>query len=473
VRALGATDEAAVLRRRIAALERENERLRSGGRRYGLVWDERAGERSDTPLPRFAEEPSMAVGAGERPVLLLEGDNRDALRWLRRTHPGAIDVVYIDPPYNTGRADFAYGDRFAGDDAADRHSAWLSFMAPRLRLAHELLGERGVLVASIDDNEFAQLKLLLDDLFGEANFIGDVIRATNSTKSNSSFLSINYDHTFFYARDRAALEALARETGRRWEVPKNNVEEYRQHVARLRRMGLSRDRIAEELKELTKYPRFVDFVNYWYVDDRGLYRKGDLGGVRDGNRTPLRNPLTGRDDPVPPGGFRFGPAELERLVADDRIHFHTDGSLPTIKRYLDDNPRQRPKGIMSDDQRPDANLLEAMGLRFDNPKQLAFMRRILGIFEPDATILDFFAGSGTTGHAVLALNAEDGGTRQAILCTDDENGICRSVTHPRLKMAIEGYADQRTKRKTGRAVRVPGLGGALRFFAAPLDSPRR
>jgi adenine-specific DNA-methyltransferase len=472
VSALPATDEAALLRRRIAELERENQRLRRG-RRYGLVWDERSDDRAETPLPRFVEDAAMAVGQGERPVLLYEGDNRDALRWLRRTHRGAIDVVYIDPPYNTGRADLAYGDRFAGGEAHDRHSAWLSFMAPRLRLAHELLGEHGVLVASIDDNEFAQLKLLLDDVFGEANFIGDVIRATNSTKSNSTFLSINYDHTFFYARDRAALEALARETGRRWEVPKSNVEEYRRQAERLQRMGLPRDEIAAELKELTKYPRFVDFVNYWYVDDRGLYRKGDLGGVKDGNPAPLQNPLTGCDDPVPPGGFRFGPAELERLVADDRIHFHTDGSLPTIKRYLDDNPRQRPKGIMSDDQRPDANLLEAMGLRFDNPKQLAFMRRILGIFAPDATILDFFAGSGTTGHAVLALNAEDGGARQAILCTDDENGICRSVTHPRLRMAIEGYADRRAERRTGRPVEVPGLGGALRFFAAPLASPRR
>jgi adenine-specific DNA-methyltransferase len=472
VSALAATDEAALLRR-IAELERENERLRRGGRRYGLVWDDRPDDRPGTPLPRFVEDPAMAVGDGDRPVLLLEGDNRDALRWLRRTHRGAIDVVYIDPPYNTGRADLGYGDRFAARDAADRHSAWLSFMAPRLTLAHELLSERGVLIASIDDNEFAQLKLLLDEVFGEASFVGDVIHATNSTKSNSTFLSINYDHTFFYARDRAAIEALARDTGRRWEVPKNNVEEYRRQVERLRRLGLTRDQIADELKELTKYPRFVDFVNYWYVDDRGLYRKGDLGGVKDGNPAPLRNPLTGRDDPVPPGGFRFGAAELERLVAEDRIHFHTDGSLPTIKRYLDDNPRQRPKGIMSDDQRPDANLLEAMGLRFDNPKQLAFMRRILGIFAPDATVLDFFAGSGTTGHAVLALNAEDGGARQAILCTDDENGICRTVAHPRLRMAIEGHADRRARRRTGRDVHVPGLGGSLRFFAAPLDSPRR
>jgi adenine-specific DNA-methyltransferase len=425
-----------------------------------------AAERDERP-PAFVEDPAMAVGDGPRPILLLEGDNRDALRWLRDTHDGAIDVAYIDPPYNTGRHDLPYADRF------DHHAQWLSFMAPRLRAARELLTEDGVLISSVDDNEFAHLKLLLDEIFGERNFVGNIIRATNSTKSNSTLLSINYDHTYVYARDRAGLEARLKASGRRWEVPKNNVEAYRRQVARLQRLGLSRERITEELKELTKYPRFVDFVNYWYVDDRGLYRKGDLGGVRDGNPEPLHNPLTGRDDPVPPGGFRFGPQELERLVADDRIHFHTDGSLPTIKRYLDDNPRQRPKGIMSDDQRPDANTLEAMGLRFDNPKQLAFMQRILGIFAPDATILDFFAGSGTTGHAVLALNAEDGGTRQAILCTDDENGICRSVTHPRLRMAIEGYADRRIMRRTGRAVEVAGLGGALRFFAAPLDSPRR
>jgi adenine-specific DNA-methyltransferase len=423
-----------------------------------------AGRQPDEDRPRFVEDPEMAVGSGAAPIVLIEGDNLDALRWLAPTHRAAIDVVYIDPPYNTGSGERSYADRFAGEDGADHHSAWRSFMAPRLTIARELLDEDGVLIASIDDNEFAHLKLLLDEIFGERNFVGNIIRATNSTKSNSTLLSINYDHTYVYARDRAGLEARLKASGRRWEVPKNNVEAYRRQVAQLERLGLSRERITEELKELTKYPRFVDFVNYWYVDDRGLYRKGDLGGVRDGNPEPLPNPLTGRDDPVPPGGFRFGPAELERLVAEDRIHFHTDGSLPTIKRYLDEHPRQRPKGIMSDDQRPDANLLEAMGLRFGNPKQLAFMRRILGIFEPDATILDFFAGSGTTGHAVLALNAEDGGTRRAILCTDDENGICRAVTHPRLKMAIEGHVDERVRRRTGRVERVPGLGGSLRFW---------
>jgi len=283
--------------------------------------------------PRFVEDPGMAVGAGASPVLLIEGDNLDALRWLTPTHRAAIDVVYIDPPYNTGSADLPYDDRFADRAGADRHAAWRSFMAPRLRLARDLLTEDGVLIASIDDNEFAHLKLLLDEIFGERNFVGNIIRATNSTKSNSTLLSINYDHTYVYARDRAGLEARLKASGRRWEVPKSNVESYRRQVARLQRLGLSRERITEELKELTKYPRFVDFVNYWYVDDRGLYRKGDLGGVRHGNPKPLHNPLTGRDDPVPPGGFRFGPAELERLVAEDRIHFHIVGRLPSVWKW--------------------------------------------------------------------------------------------------------------------------------------------
>lgn len=291
-------------------------------------------------------------------------------------------------------------------------------------------------------------------------------RATNSTKSVSNFLSVNYDHTFVYAKHKAKLEALIKRRGRKWEVPKNNIKEYKKQIAQLLKKELTAEQITEELKELTKYPRFIDFVNYWYVDKRGVYRKGDLGGVKNGNTTPLFNPLTKKDDPVPPGGYRFSETELARLVAEDRIHFHTDGSLPTIKRYLDENPNQRPKGIMSDDQRPDANLLTAMGISFDNPKQLAFMKRVLSIFESDALILDFFAGSGTTGHAVAELNNEDGGSRRVVLITnnegggaDPEDGIARAVTRKRLLCVAQGYTA-----KNGKP--VAGLGGAVRYLIA-------
>ena len=123
------------------------------------------------------------------------------------------------------------------------------------------------------------------------------------------------------------------------------------YVNRLKNEGLSEEEITSELKQLTKYPRFVDFENYWYFDERGLYRKDNLGGVRDGNLTPILNPLTNELDPVP-RGFRYNQDKLDELIKENKIHFHTDGSLPTIKRYLSENMNQRPKAIMSDDQRP-------------------------------------------------------------------------------------------------------------------------
>lgn len=464
-------EELEELRARVGELEaRLAER-----RKYGLVWDEPSGraddpyeteavrDRTEREIPLIAEEPKLAIGSDLRPHLLIEGDNYFTLSGLSFSHQGAVDVIYIDPPYNTGREDFIYNDRFVGEDDTYRHSKWLSFMAPRLSLAAELLTDEGVIIVSIDDNEFAHLRLLMDEIFGEQNFIGNVIRATNSTKSNSNFLSINFDYTLIYAKSKARLEALIKERGKKWEVEKNNRAAFERKVKELVGKGLSGDALTEELKELTRYPRFMDMTNYHNVDARGVYQKADLGGVTKGNTTPIMNPLTGTLDPVPPGGFRFSADELERLMGEDRIHFHEDGSLPRLKRYLADNPKQRPKGVMADDQRPDGNLLAGMGISFDNPKQLAFMKRVLGIFEDDAVILDFFAGSATTGHAVLELNAADGGRRQFILATDNQAGISRDVAYKRLKCVIEGYT---AKKRKGKSEAVAGVGGSLRFFTS-------
>lgn len=464
-------DEVEALRAQIAELEaRLTER-----RKYGLVWDEPRGraddpyeteavrDRTEREIPLISEDPSMAVGSGLRPHLLIEGDNYFTLSGLTFSHQGAVDVIYVDPPYNTGREDFLYNDRFVGEDDAYRHSKWLSFMAPRLTLASELLKDEGVIIVSIDDNELAHLRLLMDEIFGENNFIGNVIRATNSTKSNSNFLSVNFDYTLIYAKSRTRLEALIKERGRKWEVEKHNRAAFERTVKKLVDKGLAAEELTEELKELIRYPRFMDMTNYHNVDERGVYQKADLGGVAKGNPTPIMNPRTGELDPVPPGGFRFSEEELERLITEDRIHFHADGSLPRLKRYLADNPKQRPKGIMADDQRPDGNLLAGMGITFDNPKQLAFMKRVLGIFEDDAVILDFFAGSATTGHAVLELNAEDGGMRQFILATDNQAGICRDVAYKRLQLTIDGYT---AKKRKGKTEEVSGTGGTLRVFTS-------
>lgn len=361
--------------------------------------------------------------------LYIEGDNLEVLKLLQKAYFGKIKMIYIDPPYNTGR-DFVYKDDFrdniqnyklitnqmakAHTETSGRfHTDWLNMMYPRLKLARNLLSEDGVIFISIDDTEVSNLRKICDEIFGEQNFIASITRNTNSSKNQALFVSVSHDYCVIYARDITTLSEKHSEN--KWAVPKNNVKEYKRKIEELKKLGLSNEEITEELKQLTKYPRFVDFVNYWYVDERGVYRKDNLGGVRNGNMEPIINPLTGKADPVPPGGFRYTPEKMQELIADRRIHFHEDGSLPTLKRYLDENLTQRPKSIMSDDQRPDYSLLKEFNTPFDNPKQLAFMKRILSVGDRDSIILDFFSGSATTAHAVMELNAEDGGTRKFIM----------------------------------------------------------
>ena len=366
--------------------------------------------------------------------LFFTGDNLEVLRHLQNNYAGKIAVIYIDPPYNTGKDDFVYPDSFEysdekikemfgiDDEQIERlkniqgkssHSAWLTFMYPRLVLAKRLLNDNGVIFISIDSNEQATLREIQEEIFGENQFIAEIVRNTNSSKNNSLFISTSHDYCLVYGKDRQSLEKKYAE--RKWSVYKNNISEYLKRVKDLQNSGLTDNEISDELKQLTKYPRFIDFTNYWYIDKRGLYRKDNIGGVKNGNMEPLYNPITKKNDPVPPNGYRYSPEKLKELVKEDRIHFHTDGSLPVVKRYLNENLKQRPKAIMSDDQRPDDKLLKSFKTPFSNPKQLAFITRILSIFPSNATFLDFFAGSATTAHAVMGLNAQDNGKRKFIM----------------------------------------------------------
>lgn len=465
----------------ISKLQKEIDRLKKSvkQKKYGLVWmdvPEAFENDVENKLPILKEEPEKAIinKDGKSTHILIEGDNYHALTCLNYTHKGKIDVIYIDPPYNIGNDGFRYKDKRFIDKYPDgtevkkdnpfRHSYWLSFMKKRLELCRDLLKDTGVFIVSIDDNEFAQLKLLCDEIFSrpakQENFIANIIRNTNSTKSNSNFISVSHDYALIYAKNISLLTDELQGKNAKWEVKKNNVDEYVKYVRNLQDKGLSNGQITEELKELTKYPRFVDFVNYWYVDDKGVYRKDNIGGIsgESGNMQPLMNPLTKKYDPVPPGGYRYSPEALKQLIADNRIHFHTDGSLPTPKRYLSENLTQRPKGIMSDDQRPDYNLLKVMEIEFDNPKQLAFIKRIFSIFSKNSIFLDFFAGSGTSGHAVIDLNYEDDGCRQFILVTNNENNICDNVCYPRIKNVMCGFENKKSKKQ------IIGEGSSLKYF---------
>lgn len=280
--------------------------------------------------------------------LYIEGDNLEVLKLLQESYLDSIKMIYIDPPYNTG-ADFIYRDDFKQsfdeyieetgeiDEEGNRlfrnndsngrfHSSWCSMIYSRLLLARNLLSSDGVIFISIDDHEYENQKRICDEVFGASGFIATIVRNTNSSKNQSLFVSVSHEYCLVYAKNIEVLKAKHKDN--KWSVPKNNIDEYISKVKQLKKQGLTADEITEELKSLTKYPRFIDFTNYWYFDEKGLYSKGDLGGVPNGNKTPIFNPITQQYDPVPPGGFRFNEAKMEQLAKEGKIHFHTDGSLP-------------------------------------------------------------------------------------------------------------------------------------------------
>lgn len=406
--------------------------------RYQLTWPgkKEAINNANTPTNKTLRPlKDKSVDFDKTNNIYIEGDNLEVLKVLCESYVNKVNCIYIDPPYNTGE-NFIYNDSFYKDKHTELydsglidelgnkfisnsrsngkfHSDWLKMMYSRLKISHNFLKHDGVIFISIDDEEYCNMKLICDEIFGYENFIASIVRNTNSSKNQSLFVSVSHEYCLVYTKNMEMLKEKHKDN--KWSVPKNNLTEYISKISQLKKEGLTDLEITSELKTLTKYPRFIDFTNYWYFDKRGLYRKDNLGGVKNGNLSPIVNPLTGNDDIIPPGGYRYNQEKLNELIQDDRIHFHNDGSLPTLKRYLHENEEQRPKSIMSDDQRPDYSMLKVFQTPFDNPKQLDFMKRILNVLDKDSIILDFFSGSATTAHATMQLNAEDGGNRRFIM----------------------------------------------------------
>ena len=461
---------------------------------YNFTWHgkRKAGRLAQTPSTgtlRPAKDESVDFDNTKN--LFIEGDNLEVLKLLQKSYHRKVKMIYIDPPYNTGN-DFVYEDDFKdgvkhylemtgqtddegkklgtnSNSAGRYHTNWLNMMYPRLKLARNLMCDDGVIFISIDDNEQVNLKKLCDEIFGENNFIAQIIRNTNSSKNQSLFVSVSHEYCLVYAKNIESLKIKHSED--KWSVPKNNVNEYVKRVKQMQKEGLENDKITEELKILTNYPRFIDFTNYWYFDNRGLYRKDNLGGVKNGNMEAILNPLTGENDAIPPGGYRYHREKIDDLIKEDRIHFHLDGSLPTIKRYLHENMEQRPKSIMSDDQRPDYSIMKEFETPFDNPKQLSFMKRICSLGSNNSLILDFFAGSSTTAHAVMQLNAEDGGDRKCISVQLPELADEKSEAFKAGYKNIAEISKERIRRASKKIKEEnPDYQGDLGFKVFKLDS---
>ncbi len=414
--------------------------------KYGLVWENKPENveerlRDEIPVLREVKERAIISSDTEAPNhTIIEGDNYQALTTLSYTHEGKIDVIYIDPPYNTGNRDFVYNDCYVDAEDEYRHSKWLSFMNKRLRIAKRLLSDRGVIFISIDDNEQAQLKLLCDEVFGSKNFITCFPWHSRQSLQNDTDISINHEYLICFAKKR-------RESDRRLK-PSNASTWYRDN-------------------DFVFYPMKIDNDKYSNPDNdsRGPWKADpfDAPHVRPNLTYPILNPNTGEQH-LPPQGrhWRISYEKYISALADNRILFGKNGKgRPQLKVFLYE---QEQYGSISNSwleaekygtaTHGSKELQDIFGgdKVFSSPKPTSLIREILrlvSISEKPICILDFFAGSGTTLHATMQLNAEDGGHRRCILVTNNENNICEEVTYERNKRVINGYTTPKGERFEG------------------------
>ncbi|MFA4747151.1 site-specific DNA-methyltransferase [Helicobacter pylori] len=412
-------------------------------------------QESFTPQTSASKHPNNAI---------IIGDNLDALKLLKSAYSEKIKMIYIDPPYNTGNDDFIYTDNFRQDyqkilrevglmetdengeeieseslkffkntQGSKTHSGWLSFMLPRLKLARDLLKEDGVIFISIDDNECANLKILCDEIFGEDNFVADVVWQRSYSPINlKKHFSNNHDYILTYAK---------------------NIENLH-------------DFTLERSEESAK--RYTNADN----DERGVWQSSDLsvGPAVERNIYPIFNPHT-KQEILPPHGrsWVYSQERLQELIADNRIFFPKNGNgMPRYKRFLNEVKQgvtpmslwtYQEVGHTQDAKREIKEIFDGQAL-FDTPKPKALLKRILEIStQQNDIILDFFAGSGTTAHAVMELNAEDQGNREFILVQIDEEikedksayDFCKNVLNS-AKPVISDITIERVKRAAQKII---------------------
>lgn len=392
-------------------------------KQFGLVWEnkpEQVAIDCETKLPVLTEVTELAITKAEdQPTnLIIEGDNYHSLSTLNYTHAGKIDVIYIDPPYNTGNKDFIYNDRYVDEEDGFRHSKWLSFMSKRLELAKSLLKTNGVMFISIDDNEQANLKLLCASIFGSKNVEVMIWNKEAEGKSGTLKQTLRF----------------------------RTVHEYV--------LVVYRDKQATRFKQ----------INEALEGREGEFQTANLAVNSKNEKTDHKNYF----EITNPKGKKFlrqwkwDKPTIEKLAKDDLLYWGSDGN-------------RQPRLIIPTDDRRQTFLLSILNYggttvggkelnkilpdnEFSYPKPTILISKLIESSSNDnATILDFFAGSGTTGQSVLELNKKDGGKRNFILCTNNENDIAENITYQRSKIVITGIRTDGTKYSKG----VPAN---LRYF---------
>jgi len=414
-------------------------------KKYGILWEdkpEKVAELCKEKLPVLEEEKSKEIKTDEnKPInILIEGDNYHALSVLNYTHKGKIDVIYIDPPYNTGNGEtFKYNDKIVDKEDAYRHSKWLSFMNKRLRLAKNLLSRRGIIFISIGEDEIAQLKLLCDEIFDESNRITIFSRVTKKGGSKGRFISPAIDYILVYAK---------------------NIKQLKNFKAPL---------TEEYLKRYNKKDSKGRYL------EKGLYQSSL--DVRPNQNYFIECPDGTKVSPPDGKVFRWTKETFLKNLKEGNIIFKKTKNSPLIdengnkakwniytKQYLSSIEEKGyvPNNFIDSFTNTSAtNEIKELNINFRYPKPVGLIKYLIQLsfwYNKNITVLDFFAGSGTTGHAVLELNNEDGGNRRFILVTNNENNICTDVCYPRIKKVIEKFESE-AKNKL-----VNNRPGGLKYF---------
>ena len=408
----------------------------------------------------------LSVGDPQAGNLLVQGDNLEALKALLPYYAGQVKCIYIDPPYNTGNEGWVYNDavnspemrdwlgNVVGGEAEDlsRHDKWLCMMYPRVLLLQKFLAEDGVILVSIDDVELTSLRILLEEIFGRQNYVGTIIWR-NVTDNNPTNISMEHEYVVCFAQDKNKLEAS-------WKATSLPIKE--QLITLGEELKVKYPDLSERQRVYTEWFRenkayMWPFDRYKYIDDGGIYTGSQSvhNPGKEGYRYDVPHPKTGKPCREPLMGYRFPWDSMSKLLSEGRILFGEDETkIIELKLYVQDY-KSKLASVIEMDTRLGANELrtifpeEKRIFGFSKPSE--FVAELLSFtMKPDSIVLDSFAGSGTTGHAVLELNKQDGGSRRFLL-VEMEPSIAAPITAERLKRVISGSE----KRK--------GLGGGFRF----------
>lgn len=402
---------------------------------------------------------------------IIHGDNLESLKSLLPEFEGKVNCIYIDPPYNTGNEDWVYNDnvndpkikkwlgQVVGKEGEDlsRHDKWLCMMYPRLKLLHRLLADDGIFFVSLDRNEMATFKLLLEEIFGAGNWVGEIVWR-NVTDNNPTNISLEHEYILCYAKSKNLISPI-------WSSP------YLEVKTKLIELG---EELAEKHKDLdelkSSYTEWYrehkselwPFQDYKFIDHDGIYTgsRSVHNPGKEGYRYDVFHPETKKACKQPLMGYRFPPETMQKLLDEDRILFGEDESkLIELKLYVKDYKAKLASLIELDGRTGTneiKNIFSDRSKPFDYPKPSILLEELLGfVMKPNSVVLDSFAGSGTTAHAVFKLNAQDDGNRRFILC--ETLDYAETITAERVRRVINGYGEGRKA--------VAGLGGGFDFYS--------